>query len=81
MYEDKKVSTNWVKIGLRIISVILLVLIAYKVVDIVKENQTNVVEKDKMKEKITLLENAGKTHFTSELLPKETGSSATVTLE
>ena len=81
MYEDKDVSTNWIKIGLRIISVILVVLIIIKIVDIVRDNRTNVVEKDKMKEKITLLESAGKSHFKEELLPTTSGDSKTVTLE
>lgn len=81
MYEDKGLSTNWVKIGLRIVSVILVILIIFKVVDIVKDNRTNVVEKDRMKEKITLLESAGKNYFKEELLPKKAGDSVTVTLE
>lgn len=81
MYEDKGLSTNWVKIGLRIVSVILVILIIFKVVDIVKDNRTNVVEKDKMKEKITLLESAGNNYFKEELLPKKAGDSVTVTLE
>lgn len=81
MYEDKGFSTNWIKIGLRIISVVLIVLILFKIVDLVGNNRTNVVEKDKMKEKISLLESAGKKHFTENLLPKETGDSKTVTLQ
>ena len=81
MYEDKEVSTNWIKIGLRIVSVILIALILFKIVDIVGNNRTNVVEEDKMKEKIALLESAGKKHFTDEFLPKETGDSKTVTLQ
>lgn len=81
MYEDKEVSTNWVKIGLRIVSVILIVLIIFKVVEIIKDNQSNVIEKDKMKEKIVSLESAGKNHFKEELLPVNVGDSVTVTLE
>lgn len=81
MYENKEVSTNWIKIGLRIVSVILVVLIIFKIVEIVRDNRTNVVEKDKMKEKITLLENAGKDHFKNITLPTTSGDSVTVTLE
>lgn len=81
MYEDKELSINWVKIGLRIVSVILVVLIIFKGIDIISNNRTNVVEKDKMKEKITLLEKAGKDYFKEELLPKNSGDSVTVTLK
>lgn len=81
MYENKEVSKNWVKIGLRIVSVILVVLIILKVVDIVQDNRTNVIEKDKMKEKLTLLESAGKDYFKEDMLPTISGDSVVVTLE
>lgn len=80
MYEEKKVSINWVKIGLRIISVILIALIGVKVFEIVRDNRTGILGNDKMKEKIELLESAGKKYFKDELLPKEVGDSVTVTL-
>ena len=81
MYEQNNVSYNWFKIGLRILVVILAVLLSFKIIFIIKENKTNVIEKDEMQEKINLLEKVGKKYFTNDLYPKKVGDSISITLE
>lgn len=80
MYEKKDVSINWFKIGVRILVVILAAILLFKIVVIVKDNKTNVVEEDKMQKKLDLLEESGKKYFTEDLIPKEVGKSVTITL-
>ena len=80
MYEQNKISNNWFKIGLRILVVILCVILLVRLIIIIRNNQTNVVEEDQMKEKLDLLEEAGSKYFTEGLLPKEVGESITITL-
>ena len=81
MYEQNKISANWFKIGLRILIVILCALLLFRIVVIIKDNKTNVIEQDEMKEKINLLEDVGKKYFAEDKLPKEIGDSETVTLK
>ncbi|MCH5167599.1 MAG: InlB B-repeat-containing protein [Erysipelotrichales bacterium] len=81
MYEQNKISANWLKIGLRILIVILCVLLLFKIVVVIKDNKTNVIEQDEMKEKINLLEEVGKKYFDDDKLPKEIGDSQTITLK
>lgn len=80
MYEQNKISNNWFKIGLRILVVILCIILLVRLIIMIKNNQTNVVEEDQMKEKLDLLEEAGSKYFTDGLLPKEIGESITITL-
>lgn len=81
MYQEEKVSVNWFKIGLRLVVVILIIFLAVKVILMIRDNKTNVVENNVMKEKIKLLEDASKKYFNDDNLPKESGSSVTVTLQ
>lgn len=81
MYQDEKVSINWFKIGLRLVTLLLIIFLAIKLVFILRDNKTNVVENNEMKEKIKLLEDASKKYFTEDLLPKKPGESVTVTLK
>lgn len=81
MYQDDKVSINWFKIGLRLVTILLIVFIIIKIVFILKDNKTNVVENNEMKEKIKLIEDVSKKYFTEDLLPKTSGESVTVALK
>lgn len=81
MYQDEKVSINWFKMGLRLVIIILIVFLVFKLVSMLKDNKTNVIENNEMKEKFNLIDEAAKKYFTNELLPKEPGSSVTITLQ
>lgn len=81
MYQDEKVSVNWFKIGLRLVTILLIIFLAIKLIFILKDNKTNVVENNEMKERIKLLEEASKKYFTEDILPKNSGESITVTLQ
>ncbi len=81
MYQDEKVSINWFKIGLRLVIILLIIFLAIKLISMVRDNKTNVVENNVMKEKIKLLEDASKKYFKEDNLPKEPGESITVTLK
>lgn len=81
MYQEEKVSVNWFKIGVRLVTLILIIFLAVKLVLILKDSKTNVVENNEMKERIKLIEDASKKYFTEDMLPKESGESITVTLQ
>lgn len=81
MYQDEKVSINWFKIGLRLVTLLLIIFLAIKLVFILKDSKTNVVEKNVMNERIKLLEEASKKYFIEDILPKNPGDSVTVTLK
>ncbi len=81
MYEDDKISINWFKIGLRLVLVILVILLILKLISFFRSSNTNVIEDSEMREKLILMDDASKKYFTDDLLPKEVGDNAVVTLQ
>lgn len=81
MYQEEKVSINWFKIGLRLVILILIIFFSIKLINILKDSKTNIIENNEMKERIKLIEDASKKYFTEEILPKEPGESVVVTLK
>lgn len=81
MYEKDKVSVNWFKLGLKLLIVILTVILLYKIVTIIRDNKTNVIEKDEMQEKLTDFAAAGDKYLEKKDYPTTSGESITIYLK
>lgn len=80
MYDEKKFSVNWFKIGLRLAIILLICLLAIKLFAFIKESRSNSVETNAMQEKINLIERIGK-EYLKDKLPEKPGESTNVTLK
>jgi len=81
MYEEKKVSINWLKLIVVVIIGFLVIILSAKLVSIIFKNVDNKEVERNFQTNLKLMNDAGKAYYINEKLPKEVGESAKVTLK
>ena len=81
MYEEKKVSINWLKLILVVIIGFLVIILSAKLVSIIFKNVDNSETTKSFETNLKLMNDAGKAYYVEDKLPKEVGESAKVTLK
>ena len=81
MYEEKKISINWLKLILVVIIGFLVIILSAKLVSIIFKNVDNNEISKNFQTNLKLMNDAGKAYYMDDKLPKEVGESSKVTLQ
>ena len=81
MYEEKKVSINWLKLILVVIIGFLVIILSAKLVSIIFKNIDNTETTKNFEANLKLMNDAGKAYYMDNKLPSNVGDSAKVSLK
>ncbi len=81
MYEEKKVSINWLKLILVVIIGFLVIILSAKLASIILRDMDDTVTNKNFQTNLKLMNDAGKAYYMDNKLPSEVGESAKVTLK
>ena len=81
MYEEKRVSINWLKLILVVIIGFLVIVLSAKLVSIIFKNVDDKETTKSFETNLKLMNDAGRAYYVEDKLPTEVGQSAKVTLK
>ena len=81
MYEEKRVSINWLKLILVVIIGFLVIVLSAKLVSIIFKNVDDKETTKSFETNLKLMNDAGRAYYVEDKLPSEVGQSAKVTLK
>ena len=75
MYENDKITINWLKIIVRVVIAFLILMLTIKLVSICLDNSKNSKNDKILENNLNILDEFANTYFTDDLLPDEVGKS------
>ena len=81
MYENDKITINWLKIIVRVVIAFLILMLTIKLVSICLDNSKNSKNDKILENNLNILDEFANTYFTDDLLPDEVGKSVKISVQ